>query len=236
MLTPPSVRLIGQGRPYWTPVELRGCPHGTLVCAVCSGSVPDVVLRALHPAERKHAATLQGNRHREWIAGRHCLASALSRLSAARTPLLSLPSGAPAVPAGFTGSISHKGPLTVALATGMVQGIGIDVECAEDSDIKLAERVLTVAERFAIGELDERSIALLVVTHFAAKEAIYKAMSPTEQPDLDFETIEMLMPPLQSIKQDEWVAVAARVRGRECGIRTALFIDDKWVIAVASRE
>jgi hypothetical protein len=84
MLTPPSSgRLTGgiEADQYWTPREIRGCPRGILISAVCPENIPDAVFRGLHPAEQGHTALVEGHRRREWIAGRMCLAAALHRLS-----------------------------------------------------------------------------------------------------------------------------------------------------------
>src|SRR5580700_5078045 len=112
MRSPPSPILTGKPRPYWEPAEVLGCPFGPLVCAVCPTNVPMRVITSLHPIEQKYALSLEpAQRQREWVGGRLCLATALAQMSSARTALLPSPSGAPIVPAGTGGSISHKGPL-----------------------------------------------------------------------------------------------------------------------------
>jgi enterobactin synthetase component D len=230
-----STKLAGSSLPYWAPTELEKCPYGRLVRAICPGDPPSAAYDALHSEEIAHALTLNGDRRREWIAGRLCLAQAVGQLSTARIPLLQLPSGGPRVPVGLAGSISHKGPLTVAVAAISTLGIGIDVECAEDGDERLAGRVLTSRERSALADLDNAGAALALAVHFAAKEAIYKAASAAEQPAIDFEDVELVTSPPRLMKPREWVAATGQVRGMPVGMRVALFLDGRWVIAVACR-
>ena len=236
VLTPPLASVTGEARPYWTPADLPKCPFGLLVCAVCPGAVPRAVFEALHPAEREYAGTLEGDRHREWTAGRLCLSSALARLSPTRVPLLVRSSGAPCLPVGIAGSISHKGPLTMALSDRMTRGIGIDVECAEHGDERLAQRVLTTNERLSLSDLDDEGAAMFVAVHFAAKEAIYKMLSTEEQLAVDFEDIELLAPPLKVMMSTPWAPVSARVHALPTDARVAVFLDGQWVIAAARRD
>jgi len=235
MLTPPSPRIAGPPRAHWTPAVLQDCPYGVLVCATCPGEVPANVLDGLHLREREHASTLPEGRSREWIGGRLCLAAALASVPALRVPLLPLPSGAPAVPEGHVGSISHKGPLALALAAKGAGGIGIDVECMEISDEGLADRVLTSAERSTLGRIDSGA-GFIATTYFAAKEAIYKAMPAREQPAIDFEHIELVSPLRRAGESNDWMTTDARVSGRNRGVRVAVFLDGDWVIAAARRK
>src|SRR4051812_20401923 len=130
MLTAPSPRIGGPPGAHLQPQELVGCPFGVVITAVCPAVIPSAILAALHPEEARHAAALEGDRQREWVAGRLCLSDAVARLSADRSPLLPLHTGGPSVPRGLVGSISHKGPFTGALAGIGYDGVGIDVECA----------------------------------------------------------------------------------------------------------
>ena len=154
--------------------------------------------------------TLERHYRREWLAGRICLAAALAEVSAPRLPILSLPSGAPHVPAGFAGSITRKGPLTLAVATCEVQSIGIDVEYAEQSDKKLAKRVLTSSEYRQLQLVDDSRAPLFTAAHFAIKEAVYKALRTEDQEDADFERIELTAFPEHMIASDGWKPVATR--------------------------
>ena len=165
-----------------------------------------------------------------------CLTTALAHLAAPRVPVLSAASGAPIVPLGFAGSISRKGPLTLAVATVAVQGVGIDVECAQETDQKLAERILTTAERSRLNQIDGARATLFITAHFAMKEAVYKALRVEDQQSVDFEEVELTTLPEQFTLPRSWTPVATRVARGGCAVRTVLLLDQDWVIAVASRE
>ncbi len=138
------------------------------------------------------------------------------------------------MPDGFAGSITHKGPLTFAVATGSSQGIGVDVECTEDSDGKLLKRVLVAAERSVLDPSDDVRAAITIVAHFAAKEAIYKALTPELQPNIDFEDIELRLPPYGTLSRGRWETTPARLIVLTTPIRLALLLDGNWALAVAT--
>jgi len=84
---------------------------------------------SLHPAERALAADKPARRRTELVAGRVALRRAL--LEAGWTgsdPILPNPQGRPGVPAGFTGSITHKDGFALAIAAPLRQGrtLGVD--------------------------------------------------------------------------------------------------------------
>jgi 4'-phosphopantetheinyl transferase EntD len=235
VITAPSSKLTGDSRPYWATAEVCGCPCGVLICAICPHSAPDEVFSSLHREEQLYAERFQGDRRREWISGRHCLRAALSSFSPATDPILSLPTGAPVPPPGVAVSISHKAALTVALATDAHQGVGIDVECAEGADERLAMKVMTDGERLRGRGIVGSNAVFFVSTHFAVKEAIYKAVSAADQSRLDFEEIELDVPVERLTNRADWISVPARVKGLGQGIRAAILQDGRWVVAVASR-
>ena len=86
-----------------------------------------------------------------------------------------LPSGARDWPAGYTGSVSHKGTKVVTALTriGQLRSIGIDIETLDGgrelSDIK----GLTAADELPLTLGTMGSVILLSV-----KEAVYKALNP----------------------------------------------------------
>jgi 4'-phosphopantetheinyl transferase EntD len=137
-------------------------------------------LAGLHAEERVHAATLAPARRRDWVAGRLALRTALAGAGlACEAAVLADDRGAPALPAGLCGSISHKRGLAVALvAPGGGARIGVDLEQWAPPRLDLASRVLTDAERAALAGLDEAARGLAVVLRFALKEAVYKAIDP----------------------------------------------------------
>merc|ERR1712048_57090 len=101
-------------------------------------------------------------------------------------PVLPNALGAPALPDGWLGSISHTHGLAAAFARKsdtsgddelMLRAIGIDVEAASRTvSTRLARRCLAPDERASLGQLNglhERADTLL---RFSLKEALYKAI------------------------------------------------------------
>jgi len=163
--------------------------HGTCVALAVATDGPSLApsvdlplaLATLHPAERALASAMAPARQRDWVAGRAALRAALRRLS----PELDADAihandrGAPQLPPGWVGSISHKRGLAVALAApdrGWAIGVDVELDAPPRSDI--SRRVLTPAELDQIAPLppDERS--RMIMLHFALKEAVYKAIDP----------------------------------------------------------
>jgi 4'-phosphopantetheinyl transferase EntD len=180
-------------------------PHGACVGV----AVPEVggALPALADAERALLERFSPARRATWVAGRIALRAALADAGVAVPgPILARPDGAPALPPGIAGSISHKHDLAVGLAARSDGGssVGIDLETdvlASDSNdelpapplsgapaarvpfpsrtpIDISRRVLTPAELAVIAHLRGAARAREVRLRFSAKEALYKALSP----------------------------------------------------------
>jgi enterobactin synthetase component D len=138
---------------------------------------------ALPEAERRHVETLPEARRASWTGGRIALRAALTDLGIGAGPILSTPRGAPLLPAGARGSISHKDSLAVALAAraGADQGawrLGIDIERVAPGKLDISKRVLRPEElSYLPPPEDPRRIEELAFA-FSAKEAIYKALDP----------------------------------------------------------
>jgi phosphopantetheine--protein transferase-like protein len=111
------------------------------------------------------------------------------------------PRGAPRMPAGTIGSISHKRGLAVALVarpTEAAHTIGVDVEETPDArDLErpdLAPRILTPLERHELASLaadDALAYREAVRLRFALKEAVYKAIDPHVQRYVRFQEVEV---------------------------------------------
>lgn len=156
-------------------------PHG--LCAVVD--VPDFAVVSaetdLPAAERQYASTLTGARRHNFISGR----VAMHQLIASDTPVLSDDRGAPILPAGFTGSISHKRTRAVAIVAPADLGVvGIDIEHAAAPRGDIGRRILTEREPTVTGKLLTRV--------FAIKEAIYKAVDPLVGRYVGFQDIEII--------------------------------------------
>ena len=122
-------------------------------------------------------------RRASWVGGRIALRAALADLGVDAGAILSTPRGAPLLPGGTRGSISHKESLAVALAA-RTEGdegawhLGIDIERVAPGKLDISKRVLRPEElaRLPPPE-DPRRIEELAFA-FSAKEAIYKALDP----------------------------------------------------------
>lgn len=97
-------------------------------------------------------------------------------------------SGAPVWPSGIVGSLAHDGQVAVAAIARAVEldALGIDVEPAEPLPADIVDIVTTAAERSRYPSAVIESRVL-----FAVKEAIYKALNPTDGLFLDFHDIEI---------------------------------------------
>jgi 4'-phosphopantetheinyl transferase EntD len=93
----------------------QGAVGGGRVGTASAALDPDL-LAALDPQERAHLATLGPAAQHSFAAGRAALRAALADLNLPLAPILPGPRGAPQLPPGAAGSISHKPRLAVALA------------------------------------------------------------------------------------------------------------------------
>jgi enterobactin synthetase component D len=153
-------------------------------CAILALDDDELVaaLAALPDEERALAGTLGDVRRRELVTGRTAL-----RLLIEAPAVLADGRGAPVMPAGWVGSISHKGVLAAALVAPAGNGcIGVDLERADAARIDIARRILTPREQAA---LPDRGPA--VTLRFAIKEAVYKAIDPFVQRYVGFTEVEL---------------------------------------------
>ncbi|HVY38951.1 MAG TPA: 4'-phosphopantetheinyl transferase superfamily protein, partial [Polyangia bacterium] len=130
---------------------------------------------------RAFARGLADARRASWIGGRVALRAALDAAGLRATgPILATAEGAPQLPAGALGSVSHKTGLAVAIAAAAgdpAVTLGIDLELVRPLRADLSGRILTDGERAVLPPPGAgRDAHLLRV--FSAKEAIFKALSP----------------------------------------------------------
>jgi 4'-phosphopantetheinyl transferase EntD len=155
--------------------------HGA--CVIVEVTDADAAHAALAAAEQRWAAELSDRRRVDYIAGRTALHLALGDAA----PILSNDRGAPVLPAGWVGSVSHKGARAAALVAPAGAGhIGIDLEVAAPPRQDIGRRILTPREAAA---LPDRGRA--VTLRFAIKEAIYKAIDPYERRYVGFTEVEL---------------------------------------------
>jgi 4'-phosphopantetheinyl transferase EntD len=168
-------------------------PHGTLVLLeLPDGEALAAALAALPALERAHAEQLGEVRRREFVTGRAALHAAIGDRVA---PILPDGRGAPLLPAGWAGSISHKGALAAALAAPAAGGwVGVDVERAAPPRVDIARRILTPREQARLAEPADRDAdarGRAVTLRFSIKEAIYKAIAPCLQRYVGFTEVEV---------------------------------------------
>ena len=148
-------------------------PHGRCALAEGEGELLD--------EERAHAEKLADTRRREFAAGR----TALRRAFGHDVAILPDDRGAPQLPAGWVGSISHKGARAAAIVAPAEAGfVGIDLEVATPSKLPIERRILTPREQ-------ERVKGREVTLYFAIKEAIYKAVDPIVRRYVGFTEVEL---------------------------------------------
>ena len=107
---------------------------------------------------------------------------ALARIGKTAPPILADERGAPRLPSGLAGSISHKEHVAVALVateeTGTAAKVGVDVEIDAPRARDIAAKVLRVEELADLGGMGADEKARAVLLRFSAKEAVYKALDP----------------------------------------------------------
>jgi 4'-phosphopantetheinyl transferase EntD len=174
---------------------LRSADHLTLAhgaCVVLELADADAALAGLPAAEQRRALELAPARRDEYIAGRTALHLALATAAAttniaSAAAILSSERGAPILPPGWVGSVSHKGAFAAALiAPERHRHIGLDLERAQPSRQDIARRILTPREQ---ATLPDRGRA--VTLRFAIKEAIYKALDPYVRRYVGFTEVEL---------------------------------------------
>ena len=157
-------------------------PHG-VVAAVhipdAPDPVPDEVLSELPDPEAELARGLRGYRQVQFTGGRIALRTACEQLGARPPALLPDERGAPQMPRGFVGSISHKRDLALAMVAREGSGtLGVDLEEYGPPRLAIAQKVLTERELAEIEALPEDRRWISVLLRFSIKESIYKAIDP----------------------------------------------------------
>jgi len=141
--------------------------------------IEDSWTASLHPKEKSYAEDLKAHKKISWVGGRVAIRTAMGPLDNSREAILSGPYGAPILPKGLTGSISHKKTLAVAMVARSQHGtIGIDLEELTPERPGIAERVLTDEELVAVKTLPPERQWTSILLRFAMKEAFYKALFP----------------------------------------------------------
>lgn len=152
----------------------------------------------LHVDELATARHMPAHRRAAYVAGRRAMRAAMQQVAPqyALQPVLSTVRGAPSLPTGVTGSISHKRVRAIAAAAPANAGaFGIDLEERPDPDHverpNVSKRILTAHELDAISHLDDLAHRETTLVYFALKEAVYKAIDPFVQRYVRFTEVEL---------------------------------------------
>lgn len=171
------------------PLFSRVTPFGRLV-----GVALPAAEETLSAGERALAAAMAPVRRATWVGGRVALRAALEEVGGRAEVIGATDRGAPLLPDGFVGSISHKATIAVALAARAEGGatLGVDVELERTGKIDISERVLTPRERAALVSLSGAERERAVLAAFAAKEAVYKALDPWVRRYVAFHEVDLV--------------------------------------------
>ena len=168
--------------------ERLALAHGACVIVELDDAAADAALAALAGAEQARAAGLGAVRRRAYVAGRTARRLALGDAGdPVAAALVADDRGAPVLPPGWIGSVSHKAGVAAALVAPAGAGrIGVDLERAAPPRGDIAPRVLTARE---LAQLDDRGRG--VTLRFSIKEAIYKAIDPYLRRYVGFTEVEL---------------------------------------------
>jgi enterobactin synthetase component D len=179
-----------------TPAFRLELPHGRCVGVAIPPEWPLEALAPLLPEEQAAAQLLAPARRSTYLAGRLALRAALADLGVTAGPLLATDRGAPLVPPGARGSISHKRTLAVGLAALGDEGqLGVDLEEIRPARVDIARRVLTDGEQATLPGLAAEARAARVLLHLSLKEAIYKALDPFVRRYVGFQEAALVIRP-----------------------------------------
>jgi enterobactin synthetase component D len=178
-----------------------------------------MIAAGLADAERAACEGFSFVRRRTWAAGRAALREALVRAGLEAPAVLADARGAPSLPPGVAGSISHKEQLAAALVAPSSSGrLGVDLENDVERMTDISSKVLDDDELAHVTSLDPRSRDRAVLVRFSAKEAIYKALDPFVRRYVGFK--EVSVRPLD----DGSAAVSSRLKPSE----GPFAIDVRW--------
>lgn len=163
--------------------------HGVCTIVALEDHEVEAAYARLPTAERAYADSLGPVRRREVICGRTALHDALASLepNLATSPILADDRGAPVLPAGWVGSVSHKGERGAALVAPVSEArVGVDLELAQPSRQDIARFILTRREQDALADRGKGA-----TLRFSIKEAIYKAVDPFVRRYVGFTEVEL---------------------------------------------
>ena len=139
----------------------------------------EALVAALHDDERAPLHRFATRRKLTYAGGRYAMRELLRRFQLASRPILTDERGAPILPEGLRGSISHKDEVACALVTRDTTAYyGVDVEGVPGPSDDLASHILTERELAQVSSMSDDQRPLELSLRFSAKESIYKALDP----------------------------------------------------------
>jgi enterobactin synthetase component D len=191
--------------------------------------VPEETMACLHRAERQVAETHRAYRQVQYVGGRLAIGLALRALDVPTSPVLSDRHGAPIVPDGTAGSISHKRQLAVAIACRREGGLGVDLEDTTRPRRGIEDEILCGEELAALAGLGDADRWQQVIARFSIKEALYKAIHPFVQRPIGFREVAIALQP------DGVARVDARFpEGARFVIDAHCQAFDRWTLSVVT--
>lgn len=195
----------------------------------------------LHAAEVQMADQLPLARRGTFVGGRLAMRAALATAMAPQDipPVSRTARGAPVLPPGVAGSISHKRDLALAAAIrldGSLRHLGIDLERRpSERDLEkpsIASRILTAHERAALAaeRLDALAERERLMVHFAVKEAVYKAIDPVVQRYVGFTEVELSV---DARGTADVSLLLPEPQVHELQVIAQWYVDADWIVATA---
>ena len=163
----------------------------------CATAVREITASegAAFPAEERLIRRAVAARRAEFRAGRAAARDALARLGCAPQAIPAYAERDPIWPRGFVGSITHCGPMAVAIAARAQSqhSVGIDLEQDSALEARLIASVCRPDEIRPSGEIDHRIDQAKL--RLVAKEAVYKALFPLRRAMLGFHRVRVTFAP-----------------------------------------
>lgn len=202
-------------------------PHGVLAIF---DAVDDIVaVDALHPDEIARAADFPEIRRASFIAGRSALSIALAALGLSDRPSIGTDDrGAPVLPPGYVGSVSHKAGRAVALvAEDRGFDLGVDVERAIAPRAGVDRMILLDSELARVRD------PLDVIASFSLKESIYKAIDPRVRRYVSFHEAEVILPKIEATFTHAVVALTLKNGERSPSIEATVARIGDFIVTTA---
>ena len=178
----------------WEPVLVGRDPvvNGAIVTVGYSASAPRSILQRV-PAIERHCLDRVGPARRcSFIAGRIALRAALTWVGKSSDGIGISRLGAPQVPKGFVGSVSHSTGVAVAIAArDFGYRVGIDIERLDRWRPYLMARTLGEAEHLDCWSMPVGLRVPETAIRFSIKEAAFKAASSLTSAALAYEDLEV---------------------------------------------